>query len=547
MKSRTKWEDKDIEYLKLVANDGNVTQLDISKKLERTVSAIRTQYKKMGIKKKLNRGTNLIGATQGCLIVKSYSHSDSHNRYYNCYCVACNCSKILPASTFQVKKGRKILSCGCQNNQQREKSFNFKGYKELPLDTYKGIVRQAIDRGYEFNISIEELWNLFEKQNRTCALSNRSIGFARSYREKNNTTASLDRINSNRNYTLDNVQWVHKEINFMKGPLEESKFKSNCKDVYDNSKDKKETIAVWGGCGFIGSVLIGRLLNSGYSVKVFDNLHKSIDGILQYFNNPKFSFEKLDITIEDDVKKSFDFDYSGILLLSGIVGVPACNQDRTLATIVNDTGWRLLCSNKPKDIRLVACGTGSVYGAVLDGLCTETIETVPLSHYGITKLAGESHVLNAGGISFRFATAAGVSPKMRLNLLPNYMSYHAVKDGYLNIFEPDNMRTFIDIRDFADSLIFGLENFSNMKYQIYNVGDENNNWSKRQLAQYIKSKTGCHLSYNETEKDADARNYAVSYERINESGFKCKYSIKDTIDHLLQVVPYISETKQQYE
>lgn len=132
---------------------------------------------------------------------------------------------------------------------------------------------------------------------------------------------------------------------------------------------------------------------------------------------------------------------------------------------------------------------------------------------------------------------------MRLNLLPNYMTYHAIKDGNLNIFEADNMRTFIDIRDFSDSLIFGIENFNELKYNIYNIGDSTNNWSKRQLAEYIKIKTECFVSYNETDKDADARDYIVDYTRINSEGFKCYYNIKETINELLKVVPFLEQNK----
>lgn len=304
-----------------------------------------------------------------------------------------------------------------------------------------------------------------------------------------------------------------------------------------------KSVAVWGGCGYIGSVLITRLLKKGYHVTVFDNLYKDIDGILCHFYNPNFKFIKADITIRNDVINSFNYDYSSILLLSGIVGVPACNKDKTMATMVNDFGWKLLCDLKPKDINLISCGTGSVYGAVKDGLCTEEIDTIPLSHYGITKLEGEKHVLRSNGISFRYATAAGVSPKMRLNLLPNYMTYHAIKDGNLNIFEADNMRTFIDIRDFSDSLIFAIENFNKLKYNVYNIGDSTNNWSKRQLAEYIKTKTECFISYNETDKDADARDYIVDYTRINSEGFKCSYNIKETIDELLKVVPFLEQNK----
>ena len=116
------------------------------------------------------------------------------------------------------------------------------------------------------------------------------------------------------------------------------------------------------------------------------------------------------------------------------------------------------------------------------------------------------------------------------------MCYEAVVNRFLSVFEPDNMRTFIDIRDFADSLIFILENFDNLKYRIYNVGDEKNNWTKRQLAEFIREKTGCFVSYAETYKDEDVRDYACDYTRIRDAGFNLKYSMEEIVSDLIKSI-----------
>lgn len=301
----------------------------------------------------------------------------------------------------------------------------------------------------------------------------------------------------------------------------------------------QKTVGVYGPNGFIGSVLCGQLLDKGYKVIGFDNCYKSIDGILYYFNNPNFRFQFCDITKEKDVIKSFENEMDYIIILSGIVGLDACDYNISLATQVNDTGWKYIAKHKPSKVKMVGASSGSCYGKMVGSLCTEETPSNPLSHYGITKLAGEKHILEAGGVALRFATAAGVSPKVRLNLLPNYLVHEAYHKKYLSVFQPDAMRTFIDIRDFCDSLIFTSENFDRLKYQLYNAGDESNNWSKRKMVEYIQDKTGCKVDFGDSRIDNDFRDYEVDYSRIKAEGWSCQYNIADTLDHLLTVMPYI--------
>ena len=295
-------------------------------------------------------------------------------------------------------------------------------------------------------------------------------------------------------------------------------------------------ILVWGGAGFIGSILVGKLLEKNYEVIVADNLFKGGDSLLQYINNKNFNFKKADISKEEDVKKIHQEKYDGIILLSGIVGLPACNKNPTLAKAVNEDGWFNVAKNKG-DTKIVAASTGSIYGIVKNRLCTEETPANPQSIYGITKYNGEKIILETpNSVTLRFATCAGVSPNMRLNLLPNYMTNEAITNKFLSVFEADNMRTFIDIRDFADALIYAFENMENLKYKIYNVGTEKNNWTKRQLAEYIKDKTGCFVAYAETYKDEDVRDYACDYTRMREAGFKINYSIPDMIEDLIKSI-----------
>ncbi len=303
-------------------------------------------------------------------------------------------------------------------------------------------------------------------------------------------------------------------------------------------------ILIWGGAGFIGSVLVKKLLDKDYEVVVVDNLFKGGDSLLQYVNNKNFSFKKADISKEEEVKKIHEDTYDGVIILSGIVGLPACNKHPSLAKAVNEDGWEYVARHKG-DTKIVAASTGSVYGIVKDELCNEETPVNPQSLYGVTKLKGEEFILaTPNSVALRFATCAGVSPNMRLNLLPNYMTHEAMTNRFLSIFEGNNMRTFIDIRDFADSLIYALENIDNLKYQVYNVGTEDNNWTKRQLAEHIKEKTGCHVSYAETYKDEDVRDYACDYSRMHEAGFKINNSIPDMIEDLMKSISLLTRSEK---
>jgi nucleoside-diphosphate-sugar epimerase len=207
-------------------------------------------------------------------------------------------------------------------------------------------------------------------------------------------------------------------------------------------------------------------------------------------------------------------------------------------------------NHKKSHAKVVAASTGSVYGKVVDGLCDEVhTPTEPLSIYGITKLAGERIVTENGGTALRFATCAGVSPSMRLNLMPNQLVYEALTNKCISVFEPDNMRTFIDVRDFTDSLIFFLQArmsaWEGVKYNVYNVGSQGGNLTKGQLAEIIKEKTGCVVNYVNTFTDPDARNYSVNYARLEETGFKVKYTAEDMVDSLIKAVPLL-DTKAKY-
>lgn len=137
--------------------------------------------------------------------------------------VKCKCGTVydIIPSTFGKTK-----TCGCINNIYGKNHHSFTGYEDISGSYYSGILHHSKLKNREFSITIEEIWELFLRQNRKCALSGIDISF-----QKNNQTASLDRIDSKKGYTIDNIQWVHKDVNRMKTDLDLGYFIELCRNI----------------------------------------------------------------------------------------------------------------------------------------------------------------------------------------------------------------------------------------------------------------------------------------------------------------------------
>jgi len=134
----------------------------------------------------------------------------------------CDCGKEVIARGRFLTKGDKT-SCGCHR---------FKGYKEISGSYFTRIKRGAAARGIAFDITLSQIWDLFISQNKKCALSGVEL-FTDMNLENKESTASLDRINSFKGYTTDNIQWVHKDINRCKWHFSESDFLEWVKKIHD--------------------------------------------------------------------------------------------------------------------------------------------------------------------------------------------------------------------------------------------------------------------------------------------------------------------------
>jgi len=304
-------------------------------------------------------------------------------------------------------------------------------------------------------------------------------------------------------------------------------------------------VLITGGAGFIGSATIPMLLNLDYHVTVYDNLMYNGDTLIPHILNPKFSFIKGDILDTTKLKKAIS-DADIIIHLAAIVGYEACNKNPELAEIINTRATKQLVDMiKPSQLLLFG-STGSNYG-VVDGLCTEETPLNPISTYAKTKTNAELIVMqHPNAIAYRFATAFGVSPRLRLDLLINELTYLATSQKYILVYQPEFMRTFIHVRDIAKSFIFAIENYNLMKGNVYNVGSNDMNFSKKDICEIIKEKTNCIVYYNDFDSDKDHRNYGVSYNKISSLGYETSISIDSGIDELIKVFQVINLKDKKY-
>jgi len=301
-------------------------------------------------------------------------------------------------------------------------------------------------------------------------------------------------------------------------------------------------ILVTGGAGYIGTCLIPLLLEKGHQVRVIDNLLQGGIGMIPFFKHKEFEFMKGDIRDKAAMQKALN-GVDAVIHLAGIVGYPACRKHPQMSREVNVDATKLLADLTPKEIPILFASTGSTYGKLIGDLCTETTPLNPLTDYGKQKVEGEAILQKRGNVLiFRFATAFGVSPRMRLDLLINDFTYKAVKEKTLIVYEKNFMRTFIHVRDMARSFAFGLEHYDKMRDEVYNVGDNSQNFSKEDVCLMIKKKSDYYLHFADVGKDFDQRDYMVSYDKIAKLGFKCEVSVEEGVDELIRVMDAIEVT-----
>lgn len=287
-------------------------------------------------------------------------------------------------------------------------------------------------------------------------------------------------------------------------------------------------ILVTGGAGYIGSILVPELLQSGHKVTVVDNFMYRQPSLANSISNPNLNLVFGDIRNQSLLKSHIN-QADVVIPLAAIVGAPACDKDPIQASSINKDATLWLFSQLSQNQQIIMPTTNSAYGSGdKNNFCDENSELNPLSLYARDKVEVEKVLMDHPlATSFRLATVFGISQRMRLDLLVNNFMYRAITDKFVILFEGHFKRNYVHVRDVSKAFRFAIENPESVKGEIFNFGLSEANISKQELCDAIK-KIIPEFTYLDAPlaKDPDQRNYVVSNAKIESRGMKAEVSLE---------------------
>lgn len=285
-------------------------------------------------------------------------------------------------------------------------------------------------------------------------------------------------------------------------------------------------ILITGGCGYVGTVLTETLLNSGHIITVIDT---------QWFGNHLKSHKNL-TNIKGDVREidSIRLDnIDAIIHLANIANDPAVELNPTLSWEVNVLATQQLADKAIRSgvKQFIYASSGSVYGVKDEPQVTEELPLVPISVYNKTKMVAERVLLSYKDKiqvhCIRPATVCGISPRMRLDVSVNMLTFQALKNGKMTVFGGDQTRPNIHMKDMIRVYEHFINN-SEIESGYYNAGFEN--ISILDIAKKVQKKVDSEIIISESN---DPRSYRQNSDKLIATGFNQQYGVEDAIDEII--------------
>jgi nucleoside-diphosphate-sugar epimerase len=307
-----------------------------------------------------------------------------------------------------------------------------------------------------------------------------------------------------------------------------------------------KNIFLIGGEGYIGNVLSQILLSHGYKVISYDNLlYKNHPCVLNKIHHENYRFIYGDIVDIISQEKVFN-EINAVVLLAGLVGDPITKKYPKESAIINNEGIKNvinLCSKFHIE-KFIFVSTCSNYGLIgSEELADENYELNPLSFYAKSKVNAEKYILSLKDKTdmnptiLRFATAFGLSPRMRFDLTVSDFTLNLAIGNELLVYDPHTWRPYCHVKDFANLIEMVIESPNEkVAWEIFNAGSDVNNATKQMIVNYILEKfPDGKVQYQE--HGSDPRNYRVSFEKVKSViGFEPKYTIQDGIKELIEAI-----------
>lgn len=287
-------------------------------------------------------------------------------------------------------------------------------------------------------------------------------------------------------------------------------------------------ILITGGGGYVGSLLCNKLANANYKITVLDTFW--FGNYLK--KNKNLQFIKKDLR---DINKINLKGFYSVIHLANISNDPSAEIDPSVSWEINVlSSYQLLEKAKRSGVRkFIYASSGSVYGVKKEKKVHEKLSLVPVSTYNKTKLIFEKILMGYNDSKFKIycirpGTVCGISPRIRLDLSVNLLTFDALNSGVIKVFGGKQFRPHIHIEDMIRVYQFFLE--KNVKAGIYNAAFEC--FTINKLAELIKKKIGGKIKYFESN---DIRSYRLNSDKLIKCGFYPKFSVSDAIDEIIKL------------